>query len=64
MSPKEVMGDIHQKARKRLEKDVRAMLLHCANVGRLSRRAHCAEVLPGVAWRPRELLMHATRQAY
>jgi hypothetical protein len=28
------MGDIHQKARKRLKKDVRAMLLHCANVGR------------------------------
>jgi hypothetical protein len=34
MSPKEVMGDIHQKAGKRLKKDVRAMLFHCANVGR------------------------------
>ena len=34
MSPKEVTGDIHQKARECLKKDVRAMLLHCANVGR------------------------------
>jgi len=27
------MGDIHRKARKCLKKDVRAMLLHCANLG-------------------------------
>jgi len=33
MSPKEVTGDIHQKARECLKKDGRAMLLHCATVG-------------------------------
>jgi len=32
MSPKEVTGDIHQKARECLKKDVRAVFLHCANV--------------------------------
>jgi len=46
MSPNEVMGDIHQKATKCLKKDVRAVLLHCANVRRMRQGGHHLSSLP------------------